>query len=107
MQCASAKRAHDLERIAQKVRFTRHPRDLGSLRVRWRRSARCGSGAAGTNPLLQTPATSSRCSTIGETLVGDPRTAGDGVRYAPSDELAECTTLRTDARSKLAELEAR
>jgi DNA mismatch repair protein MutS len=105
--------AFDLERIAQKVRFRRAtPRDLGSLRRTLEILA----------PLRQTAgpelgAFFARIADFGDllddlrrTLVDDPPVQlGDGgaIRPESNDELAECIALRTNARSKLSELEER
>lgn len=107
------RRAFDLERIAQKVRFRRAtPRDLGSLRrtldaIRPLRQ----TAPPAILPLLQgTAEFEPLLDDLRKTLVDDPPAQlGDGVTIRPEAdaELAECTTLRTDARSKLAELEAR
>ncbi len=103
----------DLERIAQKVRFRRAtPRDLASLR----------RTLEGVRPLTQVtpPALAPLVARIGDfepmlddlrrTLAEDPpATLGDGgaIRPEANAELAECVALRTDARSKLSELEER
>ncbi|HTA40381.1 MAG TPA: hypothetical protein VK760_14955, partial [Candidatus Acidoferrales bacterium] len=103
----------DLERIAQKVRFRRAlPRDLASLR-RTLDIAR---------PLRQVtpPALASTVERIGDfdemlddlqrNLVDEPPaqlTDGGVIRPEAHPELAECVGLRTDARSKLSELEER
>jgi DNA mismatch repair protein MutS len=103
----------DLERIAQKVRFRRStPRDLGSLR----RTLEM------LRPLSQValPAFAPLLGRIGDfsellddlrgTLVDEPPALiGDGgaIRPEASLELAECIALRTDARSKLSDLERR
>jgi DNA mismatch repair protein MutS len=103
----------DLERIAQKVRFRRvMPRDLASLR----------RTLDVMRPLRQVapPALSERMERIGEfsemladlqtTIVDEPPAQlldGGVIRPESSAELAECLTLRTDARGKLQELEAR
>ncbi len=103
----------DLERIAQKVRFRRStPRDLGSLR----RTLEM------LRPLSQValPAFAPLLGRIGDfggllddlqrTLVDEPPALiGDGgaIRPEASVELAECIALRTDARSKLSDLEQR
>jgi DNA mismatch repair protein MutS len=103
----------DLERIAQKVRFRRaQPRDLASLR----------RTLDGLHPLRQvTPSAiasmldriadfSELIDDLQRTLVDDPPAqVGDGgvIRPESHAELAECVSLRTDARSKLSELEER
>lgn len=107
------KGAFDLERIAQKVRFRRAtPRDLSSLR----RTLEI------LRPLRQavSPALADLAALIGDfsemledlqrTLVDDPPAQlGDGgaIRPQAHPELAECVELRTDARSKISELEQR
>ena len=111
-------RCFDLERIAQKIRFRRVlPRDLGSLlrtlacstrsRTHWRRpncprrSARCASDWVASTTLRDD---------IAATLVDEPpATLADGgvIRPAASAELADCVSLRGDARSRLAALEER
>ena len=105
--------AFDLERIAQKVRFRRAtPRDLGSLRRTLEILA----------PLRQTAgpelaAFFARIADFGDllddlrrTLVDEPPAQlgeGGAIRPESNDELAECIALRTNARSKLSELEER
>jgi DNA mismatch repair protein MutS len=107
------KGAFDLERIAQKARFRRAaPRDLASLR----RTLEL------LRPLRQaaSPALGALLSRIGDfsdllddlqaTLVDEPPASlgeSGAIRPGVSDELAECVALRTDARSKLSELEHR
>ncbi|HVA33948.1 MAG TPA: hypothetical protein VNG31_07345, partial [Candidatus Baltobacteraceae bacterium] len=103
----------DLERIAQKVRFRRAmPRDLASLR----------RTLEGLQPLrsVTPPALAAMLDEVAEfadllddlqrTLVDDPPAQlGDGgvIRPGAAPELAECVTLRTDARSRLSDLEQR
>ena len=103
----------DLERIAQKVRFRRAlPRDLASLR----RTLDI------MRPLAQlAPASLGACiGRIGtfESMLEDlnaqlvdepPAQLNDGgvIRPESNHDLAECVSLRTDARSKLNELEER
>ncbi len=103
----------DLERIAQKVRFRRAmPRDLASLR----------RTLDGLRPLRQVapPAIAPLLDRIADfsdlhddlqrTLADDPPALiGDGgaIRPDADAELAACVVLRTDARSKLSELEER
>ncbi|MEO6835555.1 MAG: DNA mismatch repair protein MutS [Candidatus Tumulicola sp.] len=103
----------DLERIAQKVRFRRAaPRDLASLR----------RTLDGLRPLRQVapPALAPLLGRIADfsellddlqrTLVDEPPAQlGDGgvIRPESNAELAECAALRTDARSKLSQLEER
>ncbi len=107
------KGAFDLERIAQKLRFRRAtPRDLGSLRrtleiLRPVRQLEFAPMA----PLFD------RIGDFGEMLADLMRTLaeeppaqlGDGgaIRPEASEDLAECTALRRDARAKLSELELR
>jgi len=107
------KGAFDLERIAQKARFRRAtPRDLGSLRrtleLLWplRRLASPALAAL----LSRVEDFSDLLNDLQRTLVEDPPAQpGEGgvIRPEASAELAECVSLRTDARSKLSELEAR
>ena len=105
--------AFDLERIAQKVRFRRAtPRDLASLR----------RTLALLNPLraAAVPAIEPLLDEIGdfEALLGDltqtlvdepPAQIADGgvIRPEADAELQECVALRSDARSRLSELEER
>ncbi len=107
-------RAFDLERIAQKVRFRRVlPRDLGSLRATLAlldpigdvlRVAPLAAIAAriGDFTELHTDLERTLCAELPATLAD-----GGAIRADASPELAECTALRTDARSKLSELEER
>lgn len=103
----------DLERIAQKVRFKRAlPRDLASLR----------RTLENLRPLRQItpPALRSYAERMGDfeemladlnmTLADEPPAQlfdGGVIRPAANAELAECLSLRTDARAKLSELEER
>jgi len=103
----------DLERISQKVRFKRAlPRDLASLR----------RTLENLRPLRQVtpPALRSYAERMGDfenmladlhaTLAEDPPAQlNDGgiIRPEANAELAECVSLRTDARAKLSELEER
>jgi DNA mismatch repair protein MutS len=103
----------DLERISQKVRFKRAlARDLASLR----------RTLDTLRPLRQVtpPALHSYAERMGDfedmladlqmTLVDEPPAQladGGVIRAAASAELAECVSLRTDARAKLSELEER
>lgn len=103
----------DVERIAQKARVRRAaPRDLASLR----RTLEILPSLHSMIP----PALASFVENLGEfaTLLGDlqatlvdepPAAIGDGgvIRPGVNEELAECVVLRTDARSKLSELEER
>ncbi|MBV8582994.1 MAG: DNA mismatch repair protein MutS [Candidatus Eremiobacteraeota bacterium] len=103
----------DLERIAQKVRFRRAgPRDLASLRrtleaLEPLRAVLPPSMAA---MLAEVPEFSVLLADLRATLTDDPPALlGDGgvIRPEASAELAECLLLRTDARSRLSELEER
>ncbi len=103
----------DLERISQKVRFKRAlPRDLASLR----------RTLENLRPLRQVtpPALKPYAERMGDfedmladlnmTLVDEPPAQlmdGGVIRAAANAELAECVSLRTDARAKLSELEER
>jgi len=108
----------DLERIAQKVRFRRAlPRDLASLRrtLALLDPIRDGLASSGLSPRLR--ALHEAIGDFGEmiadlqaTLVDEPpATLADGgvIRPESSAELAECVSLRTDARSRIAALEER
>jgi DNA mismatch repair protein MutS len=111
-------RCFDLERIAQKVRFRRAlPRDLGSLR----------RTLAYLDPIVDALAASTLPAALGtlagriadftalrddldHTLVEElPATLSDGgvIRPDASLELAECVSLRSEARSRIAALEER
>ena len=103
----------DVERIAQKVRFRRAlPRDLASLR----------RTLDVLHPLRQVapPALAPVVARIGDfaemladlqrTLVDEPPAQvvdGGVIRPEADAELAECVALRTDARSRLSDLEER
>ena len=103
----------DLERIAQKVRFRRAtPRDLASLR----RTLDILRPLRQVMPRALAP----HAERVGEfeELLGDlrrmvmddpPAQLSDGgvIRPEANAELAECVSLRTDARSRLSELEER
>ncbi|GAC1415664.1 MAG: DNA mismatch repair protein MutS [Candidatus Velthaea sp.] len=108
----------DLERIAQKIRFRRVlPRDLGSLRrTLGYLDPIADALAADTLP----PALRALAQRFGDfkrmrddlaACVVDepPATLGDGgvIRPDSSPELAECVSLRGDARSRIAALEER
>jgi len=111
-------RCFDLERIAQKIRFRRAlPRDLASLRrTLGLLDPIADALAAGTLP-AGLAAIASRFGEFGElradleaTIVDEPPatlTDGGVVRPDHSPELAECLSLRTDARSRIAALEER
>jgi DNA mismatch repair protein MutS len=103
----------DLERIAQKVRFRRAgPRDLASLRrtldgLQPLRQVVPRAIAALLEPIADF---SELRADLERTLVEEPPAQlGNGgvIRPDASSELSECVALRTDARSKLSELEER
>jgi DNA mismatch repair protein MutS len=111
-------RCFDLERIAQKVRFRRAlPRDMSSLR----RTLGYLSPIAETLAAADFPAPLRALrerlgdfedlrADLAATLVDEPpATLADGgvIRPDASPELAECVSLRSDARSRLADLEER
>jgi len=103
----------DLERIAQKVRFRRAgPRDLASLRrtLDGLRPLRHVAPPA-LAPLLDRIADFADVrEDVERTLVDEPPAhVGDGgvIRPEANAELAECVALRTQARTKLSELEER
>jgi len=107
------KGAFDLERIAQKVRFRRAtPRDLGSLRrtLEILRPLRQLAFAA-VSPLFDRIGDFNEMrDDLQRSLVDEPPAqAGEGgvIRPEASAELAECVALRTDARSRLSDLEQR
>jgi DNA mismatch repair protein MutS len=105
--------AFDLERIAQKIRFRRAtPRDLASLRrtletLRPLRQLAFPPLA----PLFERIGDfGEMLDDLGRTLVEEPPAQigeGGAIRPEASAELAECVSLRSDARSKLSELEQR
>jgi DNA mismatch repair protein MutS len=102
-----------LERITQKVRFKRAlPRDLASLRrtLEIVRPFKQVSPKA-LQPLLQRIGDfEEMLADLQHTLVDDPPaqlTDGGVIRPQADAELAECVSLRTDARTKLSELEER
>lgn len=103
----------DLERIAQKVHLRRAlPRDLASLRrtLQAMRPLR-GCDVTAIAPLLATiPEFAELLADIDRTLVDEPPAALSecGIVRADADpDLAECVALRTNARSRLSELESR
>ncbi len=103
----------DIERIAQKVRFRRAlPRDLASLR----RTLDVLRPLASVVPSALAPIVErvrgfdDLSADLQRTLVDEPpaQLADGGVIRPEADaELAECVSLRTDARSRLSELEER
>lgn len=103
----------DLERIAQRVRFRRVlPRDLASLRRTLDALRPLRSVAPATlGPLVERIGDfDAMLADLTDTLVEEPpATLADAgvIRPQANAELAECVLLRTDARSKLSELEER
>lgn len=103
----------DLERIAQKVRFRRAtPRDLGSLRrtLELLRPLRQATPAELAPRLERVSDFENLLDDLRATLVDDPPallSEGGAIRAEASAELAECIALRSDARSKISELESR
>jgi DNA mismatch repair protein MutS len=103
----------DLERIAQKVRFRRAaPRDLASLRRTLEMLRPLRQLAFPEMALLfeRIGDFSEMLDDLHRTLAEDPPAQlSDGGAIPPqaSAELTECVALRTDARSKLSELEQR
>lgn len=103
----------DLERIAQKVRFRRAlPRDLASLRRTldiMRPLSQLAPAALG--PCIGRIGTfETMLADLNAQLVDDPPAQlhdGGVIRPESNGDLQECVTLRTDARSKLSELEER
>ena len=103
----------DLERITQKVRFRKAlPRDLASLRrtlgVLRPLKAVCPKCAA--IPAHALGDFDGLIADLERTLLDDPPAQlldGGVIRPDADPELAECVALRTDARSKLSELEER
>lgn len=103
----------DLERIAQKVRFRRAlPRDMASLRRTldiMRPLAQLAPAALG--PCIGRIGTfETILADLNAQLVDDPPAQlhdGGVIRPESNGDLQECVTLRTDARSKLSELEER
>ncbi|MGA7354668.1 MAG: DNA mismatch repair protein MutS [Candidatus Cybelea sp.] len=107
------KAAFDLERIAQKVRFHRAtPRDLASLRrtLLVLRPLRQAVPPALAHLLDRIGDFSEMLDDLQRTLVDEPPAqVGDGgaIRPEANADLAECVALRSDARSKLLDLEQR
>jgi DNA mismatch repair protein MutS len=103
----------DLERIAQKVRFRRAgPRDLASLRRTLEGLAPLRSVALPLlSEILETICDfSGLTEDLQRTLVDDPPASladGGVIRPGADPDLADCVSLRTDARSRLNELEER
>ena len=103
----------DLERITQKVRFKRaFPRDLASLRrtLDIVRPLRQVAPKALEAHVRQIAEFDELLADLQSSLVDDPPaqlTDGGVVRPESNAELAECVSLRTDARGKLSELEER
>jgi DNA mismatch repair protein MutS len=107
------KGAFDLERIAQKVRFRRAtPRDLGSLRrtLEILRPLRQAALPALGRLVERIADFGDVLDDLQRTLVDEPPAQlgeGGAIRPQASAELAECVALRSDARTKLSELERR
>lgn len=103
----------DLERIAQKVRFRRAtPRDLGSLRrtLELLRPLRQSAPLEFSHLLEAVGEFEDLLEDLRRTLVDEPPATlaeGGAIRPEAAAELAECVGLRTDARSKISELEQR
>ncbi len=103
----------DLERIAQKVRFRRAtPRDLASLRrtLDGLKPLKAVSPPQLATVLVNVAEFADMLDDLHHTLVDDPpATVSDGgvIRPEAHSELADCLSLRSDARSRLAELEER
>ena len=111
-------RCFDLERIAQKIRFRRAlPRDLGSLRRTLAYLDPIADAIGAPNLPAPLGALTQRLGDfaalrddVSAMLVDElPATLADGgvIRPEASPELAECASLRSDARSRLAALEER
>ncbi|MDP9110443.1 MAG: DNA mismatch repair protein MutS [Candidatus Eremiobacteraeota bacterium] len=103
----------DLERISQKVRFRRAlPRDLASLRRTldiMRPLRRIAPSALGEQT-QRLGDFEELLADLERTLVDEPPAQlldGGVIRPEADAELAECAALRTDARERLSELEAR
>ena len=103
----------DLERITQKVRFKRAlPRDLASLRrtLEILRPLKAVCPKHESMPLHAMADFEDLLADLQQTIVDEPPaqlTDGGVIRPESDGELAECVALRTDARTKLAELEER
>jgi DNA mismatch repair protein MutS len=103
----------DLERIAQKVRFRRAtPRDLSSLRrtLDGLKPLKAVCPPKLATVLVEVADFSDLLDDLHRTLVDDPPAAvsdGGVIRPGAHGELADCLSLRSDARSRLAELEER
>ena len=103
----------DLERITQKVRFRRAlPRDLASLR----RTLEILRPLKQVSPKALAAQIAAICdfeemlADLQRSIVDDPPAQladGGVIRPEADNELAECVSLRTDARTKLSELEER
>ncbi len=108
------KGAFDLERIAQKVRFRRAtPRDLASLRrTLGRASPAAPGGAAGARAAARAHRRlrrDARRSAMRRSSTSRRRSSATAARSGPRPTRSSpsASTLRTDARTKLSELEAR
>jgi DNA mismatch repair protein MutS len=103
----------DLERIAQKIRFKRcSPRDLASLRrtLDILQPLRSVSPNVLSGQLARIDGYADLIDDLRRTLTDDPPAQladGGVIRTEADDELAACVSLRTDARTKLSELEER
>jgi DNA mismatch repair protein MutS len=103
----------DLERIAQKVRLRRAlPRDLASLRrtLEVLRPLRAVAPPSLAPLVERIDDFEELANDLQRTLVEEPpNNVSDGgvIRPEADPELAECVSLRTDARGKLSELEER
>src|SRR5580704_11443093 len=107
------KAAFDVERIAQKVRFRRAtPRDLASLRrtLLVFRPLRQAVPRALAHLLDRIGDFGEMLDDLQRTLVEEPPAqvgGGGAIRPEANADLAECVALRSDARSKLLDLEQR
>lgn len=103
----------DLERISQKVRFRRAlPRDVASLRrtLDIMRPLRRIAPAALGEQTQRLGDFEELLADLERTLVDEPPAQmldGGVIRPEANSDLAECSALRTDARQRLSELEAR